>query len=143
MGGNITFESESGVGTTFVITISFKINSEIEQFAEFSLQNAGVKITKAWNGQEAVEIFQASSIGDFDVILMDVMMPVMDGYEAAKTIRALSREDAKTIPIIAMTANAFSEDKIKAEEAGMNEHIAKPINMKLLIRIVSKLVNHT
>lgn len=70
-------------------------------------------------------------------------MPVMDGYEAAKTIRALSREDAKTIPIIAMTANAFSEDKIKAEEAGMNEHIAKPINMKLLIRIASKLVNHT
>lgn len=171
MGGNIIFESESGVGTTFVITIPFKINSEIEQcedtqefslhaldgfnillvednelnmeIAEFSLQNAGAKITKAWNGQEAVEIFQASSIGDFDVILMDVMMPVMDGYEATKTIRALSREDAKTIPIIAMTANAFSEDKIKAEEAGMNEHIAKPINMKLLIRIVSKLVNHT
>lgn len=171
MGGNITFESESGVGTTFVITIPFKINSEIEQcedtqefslhaldgfnillvednelnmeIAEFSLQNAGAKITKAWNGQEAVEIFQASTIGDFDVILMDVMMPVMNGYEAAKTIRALSREDAKTIPIIAMTANAFSEDKIKAEEAGMNEHIAKPINMKLLIRIVSKLVNHT
>ena len=171
MGGNITFESESGVGTTFVITIPFKINSEIEQcedthefslhaldgfnillvednelnmeIAEFTLQNAGAKITKAWNGQKAVEIFQASSIGDFDVILMDVMMPVMDGYEAAKTIRALSREDAKTIPIIAMTANAFSEDKIKAEEAGMNEHIAKPINMKLLIRIVSKLVNHT
>lgn len=171
MGGNITFESEPGVGTTFVITIPFKINSEIEQcedtqefslhaldgfnillvednelnmeIAEFTLQNAGAKITKAWNGQEAVEIFQASSIGDFDVILMDVMMPVMDGYEATKTIRALSREDAKTIPIIAMTANAFSEDKIKAEEAGMNEHIAKPINMKLLIRIVSKLVNHT
>ena len=166
MGGNITFESESGVGTTFVITIPFKINSEIEQcedtqefslhaldgfnillvednelnmeIAEFTLQNAGAKITKAWNGQEAVEIFQVSSI-----ILMDVMMPVMGGYEAAKTIRALSREDAKTIPIIAMTANAFSEDKIKAEEAGMNEHIAKPINMKLLIRIVSKLVNHT
>ena len=171
MGGNITFESESGVGTTFVITIPFKINSEIDrcedtqefslhaldgfnillvednelnmEIAEFSLQNADAKITKAWNGQEAVEIFQASSIGNFDVILMDVMMPVMDGYEATKTIRALSREDAKTIPIIAMTANAFSEDKIKAEEAGMNEHIAKPINMKLLIRIVSKLVNHT
>ena len=171
MGGNITFESESGIGTTFTITIPFKINAEVEQcedtqelslhaldgfhillvednelnmeIAEFSLQNAGAKITKAWNGQEAVEIFQASSIGDFDVILMDVMMPVMDGYEATKNIRSLSREDAKTIPIIAMTANAFSEDKIKAEEAGMNEHIAKPINMKLLIRIVSKLVNQS
>ena len=169
MGGNITFESESGVGTTFVITISFKINSEIEQceetqelslhaldgfnillvednemnmeIAEFSLQNAGAKITKAWNGQEAVEIFQASSIGDFGVILMDVMMPVMDGYEATKTIRALSREDAKTIPIIAMTANAFSEDKIKAEEAGMNEHIAKPFDVKLLVKIIHKLVH--
>lgn len=171
MGGNITFESESGIGTTFTITIPFKINAEVEQcedtqelslhaldgfhillvednelnmeIAEFSLQNAGAKITKAWNGQEAVEIFQASSIGDFDVILMDVMMPVMNGYEATKNIRSLSREDAKTIPIIAMTANAFSEDKIKAEEAGMNEHIAKPINMKLLIRIVSKLVNQS
>lgn len=171
MGGNITFESESGIGTTFTITIPFKINAEVEQcedtqelslhaldgfhillvednelnmeIAEFSLQNAGAKITKAWNGQEAVEIFQASSIGDFDVILMDVMMPVMDGYEATKNIRSLSREDAKTIPIIAMTANAFSEDKIKAEEAGMNEHIAKPINMKLLLRIVSKLVNQS
>lgn len=171
MGGNITFESESGIGTTFTITIPFKINPEVDrsedtqefslhaldgvhillvednelnmEIAEFSLQNSGAKITKAWNGQEAVEIFQASSIGDFDVILMDVMMPVMDGYEATKKIRALSREDAKTIPIIAMTANAFSEDKIKAEEAGMNEHIAKPINMKLLIRIVSKLVNQS
>lgn len=171
MGGNITFESESGIGTTFTITIPFKINAEVEQcedtqelslhaldgfhillvednelnmeIAEFSLQNAGAKTTKAWNGQEAVEIFQASSIGDFDVILMDVMMPVMDGYEATKNIRSLSREDAKTIPIIAMTANAFSEDKIKAEEAGMNEHIAKPINMKLLLRIVSKLVNQS
>lgn len=171
MGGNITFESESGIGTTFTITIPFKINAEVEQcedtqelslhaldgfhillvednelnmeIAEFSLQNASAKITKAWNGQEAVEIFQASSIGDFDVILMDVMMPVMNGYEATKNIRSLSREDAKTIPIIAMTANAFSEDKIKAEEAGMNEHIAKPINMKLLLRIVSKLVNQS
>lgn len=171
MGGNITFESESGIGTAFTITIPFKINAEVEQcedtqelslhaldgfhillvednelnmeIAEFSLQNAGAKITKAWNGQEAVEIFQASSIGDFDVILMDVMMPVMNGYEATKNICSLSREDAKTIPIIAMTANAFSEDKIKAEEAGMNEHIAKPINMKLLLRIVSKLVNQS
>lgn len=171
MGGNITFESESGIGTTFTIAIPFKINPEVDrsedtqefslhaldgvhillvednelnmEIAEFSLQNAGAKITKAWNGQEAFEIFKASQLYAFDAILMDVMMPVMDGYEASKKIRSLSREDAKTIPIIAMTANAFSEDKIKAEEAGMNEHIAKPINMKLLLRIVSKLVNHT
>ena len=102
------------------------------EIAEFVIQNEGASVTKAWNGQEAVEIFQKSRSDEFDVILMDVMMPVMDGYEAAKTIRALSREDAKTIPIIAMTANAFSEDKIKAEEAGMNEHIAKPLDMNKL-----------
>ena len=164
MGGNITFESESGVGTTFVITIPFKINSEIDrcedtqefslhaldgfnillvednelnmEIAEFSLQNAGAKITKAWNGQEAVEIFQASSIGDFDVILMDVMMPVMDGYKATKTIRALSREDAKTIPIVAMTANAFLDDIRRSREAGMNEHLSKPLDMQKVAQTV-------
>ena len=98
-------------------------------------------MTKAWNGQEAVELFEKSRPGEFDVILMDIMMPVMNGYEAAKMIRSLDREDAKVIPIIAMTANAFAEDRLRAKEAGMNEHIAKPVDAKLLVKIIHKLVH--
>ena len=97
-------------------------------------------MTKTWDGQEAVELFRNSEPDEFDVILMDIMMPVMNGYEAAKTIRSLNREDAKTIPIIAMTANGFTEDRIKAKEAGMDEHISKPIDMKLLVKIIHELV---
>ena len=97
-------------------------------------------MTKAWNGQKAVELFRKSEPGEFDVILMDIMMPVMNGYEATKMIRSLVREEAKTIPIIAMTANAFTEDRIKAKEAGMDEHISKPIDMKLLVKIIHELV---
>ena len=97
-------------------------------------------MTKTWDGQEAVELFRNSELGEFDVILMDIMMPVMNGYEATKMIRSLDREDAKKIPIIAMTANAFTEDRIKAKEAGMDEHISKPIDMKLLVKIIHELV---
>ena len=104
------------------------------------LFRSGADVTKAWNGQEAVELFRKSEPGEFDVILMDIMMPVMNGYEAAKMIRSMDREDAKTIPIIAMTANAFTEDRIKAKEAGMDEHISKPIDMKLLVKIIHELV---
>ena len=146
MGGTITFESEKGVGTTFVIRVPFRIDTDkvgrIEteekhkasirglhillvednelnmEIAEFMLQNEGAYVTKAWNGQEAVEIFEKSKPNEFDVILMDIMMPVMDGYEATKMIRSLDREDAKKISIIAMTANAFTEDRIRAKEAG-------------------------
>ena len=78
--------------------------------------------------------------GEFDVILMDIMMPVMNGYEAAKMIRSLDREDAKAIPIIAMTANAFTEDRIRAKEAGMDEHVAKPVDVELLVKVIHKLV---
>ena len=168
MGGTVTFESEKGVGTTFVIRVPFKIDPNADkreeqtdaseksikglhillaednelnmEIAEFVLQNEGADLTKAWDGQEAVELFRNSEPGEFDVILMDIMMPVMDGYEAAKMIRSLDREDAKTIPIIAMTANAFTEDRIKAKEAGMDEHIAKPVDMELLIKVIHKLV---
>ena len=77
--------------------------------------------------------------GEFDVILMDIMMPVMNGYEATKMIRSLDREDAKAIPIIAMTANAFTEDRIRAKEAGMDEHIAKPVDVKLLVKVIHRL----
>lgn len=99
-------------------------------------------MTKTWDGQEAVELFRNSEPGEFDVILMDIMMPVMNGYEATKMIRSLDREDAKTIPIIAMTANAFTEDRLKAKEAGMNEHIVKPLDVELLIKVIHKLVEY-
>ena len=168
MGGTITFESEEGVGTTFVIRVPFKIDLDADkhegqtdslektikglhvllaednelnmEIAEFVLQNEGAVVTKAWNGQEAVEIFEQSRPAEFDVILMDIMMPVMNGYEATKRLRSLGREDAKTIPIIAMTANAFTEDRIRAKEAGMNEHIAKPVDAKLLVKVIHELV---
>ena len=168
MGGTITFESAEGIGTTFVIRVSFKIDPDADkreeqkdvsensikglhillaednelnmEIAEFMLQNEGAEVTKAWNGQEAVDIFRKSSPGEFDVILMDIMMPVMNGYEAAKMIRSLDREDAKVIPIIAMTANAFTEDKMRAKEAGMDEHIAKPVDGKLLVKVINELV---
>ena len=167
MGGTITFTSEQGVGTTFVITIPFKINEDVArdeekqdevtasirglnillvednelnmEIAEFVIQSEGASVVKAWNGQEAVEAFEKSAFGEFDVILMDVMMPVMNGYEATKTIRTMDRSDAKKIPIIAMTANAFVEDRIKSKEAGMNEHVSKPIDMKLLVKIIAEL----
>ena len=99
-------------------------------------------MTKTWDGQEAVELFRNSEPDEFDVILMDIMMPIINGYEAAKRIRSLDREDAKKIPIIAMTANAFTEDRIRAKEAGMDEHIAKPIDVELLIKVIHKLVKH-
>ena len=97
-------------------------------------------MTKTWDGQEAVELFRNSELGEFDVILMDIMMPVMNGYEATKMIRSLDREDAKKIPIIAMTANAFTEDRIRAKEAGMDEHVAKPVDVELLLKVIHKLV---
>ena len=168
MGGTISFESKEGTGTTFVIRIPFRIDTDRKdrteteektetsiqglhvlltednelnmEIAEFVLQNEGTVVTKAWNGQEAVDIFRKSSPGEFDVILMDIMMPVMNGYEAAKMIRSLDREDAKVIPIIAMTANAFIEDRMRAKEAGMDEHIAKPVDGKLLVKVINELV---
>ena len=168
MGGTITFESEKGVGTTFVIRVPFKIDPDADkreeqkdvseksikglhillaednelnmEIAEFMLQNEGADVIKAWNGQEAVELFRKSEPGEFDVILMDIMMPVMNGYEATKMIRSLDREDAKEVPIIAMTANAFTEDRIKAKAAGMDEHVAKPVDVELLIKVIHKLM---
>ena len=169
MGGTITFESKEGDGTTFVIKIPFKIDPDADnreeqkevseksieglhillaednelnmEIAEFMLQNEGAIVTKAWNGQEAVEIFRKSEAGEFNVILMDIMMPVMNGYEAAKRIRSLDRADAGVIPIIAMTANAFTEDRMRAKEAGMDEHIAKPVDAKLLVKVIHKLMD--
>ena len=126
-------------GLHVLLTEDNELNMEI---AEFVLQNEGAVVTKAWNGQKAVDIFRKNRPGEFDAILMDIMMPVMNGYEAAKMIRSLDREDAKTIPIIAMTANAFTEDRIKAKEAGMDEHVAKPVDVELLIKVIRKLVKY-
>ena len=168
MSGTISFESKEGTGTTFVIRIPFRIDTDMKdrteaeektetsihglhvlltednelnmEIAEFVLQNEGAVVTKAWNGQKAVDIFRKNRPGEFDAILMDIMMPVMNGYEAAKMIRSLDREDAKVIPIIAMTANAFTEDKMRAKEAGMDEHIAKPVDGKLLVKVINELV---
>ena len=110
-----------------------ELNVEI---AEFMLTENGAKVETVNNGLEAVQHFEASEPGTYDVILMDVMMPVMDGLTATKKIRSLERQDAKTIPIIAMTANAFREDKEKCLAAGMNAHLAKPIKIENIKRIL-------
>lgn len=166
MGGTIGVESQQGVGTTYTITLPFAVDNaataEPEQqqtdltvlqgrrvllaednalnmeIMEFLLNEVGVKVTRAADGQQAVEAFAASPVGGFDAILMDVMMPVRDGHEATRAIRAMNRPDAKTIPIFAMTANAFTEDRLKALESGMNEHLPKPIDPDTLYRLLVK-----
>ena len=167
MGGTISFESEQDVGTTFDIEIPFQIdhNKQCEEhkkkevketsikgvnvllaednelnmeIAEFVLESAGAKVIKAFNGKEALEIFKASEQGEIDVILMDVMMPVMDGLEATRYIRRSNKENARDIPIIAMTANAFTEDRRRVLEEGMNEHLAKPLESEVLIEMIAK-----
>ena len=110
------------------------------EIAHAILVEGHLNITEAKNGKEAFEIFQNSRLDEYDVIIMDVMMPVMDGLEATKAIRMLEREDAKKIPIIAMTANAFEEDRKACLEAGMNEHIGKPIDIPQLKRVITKLL---
>lgn len=102
------------------------------------LENEGASVTEAWNGKEAVELFARSAPGHFDVILMDVMMPEMDGLEATRRIRAMDRPDARTVPIIAMTANAFSDDIQRSREAGVNEHLSKPLDLPLLLQAIHR-----
>ena len=169
MDGSIQVESVKGEGTTVTVTIPFRIaDSQIRikepveepeqsicgmnillvednelnmEISEFMLLDKGANVIKAWNGQEAVRLFEDSEPGSIDTILMDVMMPVMDGYAATQRIRASSHADAKQIPIIAMTANAFTEDKIKAQEMGMNDHIGKPIDVHKLIQLLANYQN--
>ena len=164
MGGEIRFESELGVGTTFYITLPFRVdpnppeaesakpeqaasikgahillvednelNMEISQYI---LEAAGAIVAQAWNGKEAVRCFSESEPGTFDCILMDVMMPLMDGLEATRTIRAMQRPDAATIPIVAMTANTFSEDEQRSREAGMNLFLNKPVDSEKMLQTV-------
>lgn len=166
MGGTIDFTSREGEGTTFRITLPFRIDSSGQmpqqetapavsdalrgmrillaednelnmEIAEFMLQSAGAEVTEAHDGREAVELFRMSPSGHFDVILMDVMMPVLDGYQATGIIRASDRPDTG-VPIIAMTANAFVEDRQRAREAGMTEHLAKPLDQAMLVRTLQR-----
>ena len=166
MGGTITFESEEGVGTKFVVLIPFKIDMEADQrkeqenvseksikglhillaednelnmeIAEFMLQNEGADVTKAWNGQEAVELFRKSKPGEFDVILMDIMMPVMDGIELCKRIK----EDMRTshIPVILLTAKDSLQDKEEGYASGADSYLTKPFSAKLLHSRINNLL---
>ena len=167
MGGTITFTSKQGEGTTFHVILPFRIcqpgelppqaakapapdalqgmrlllvedNTLNMEIAAFMLENAGAELTKAQNGQEALDIFRESPAGFFDAILMDVMMPVMDGYQATRAIRALERPDAAAVPIVAMTAHAFADDRQRAYEAGMTAHLAKPLESAVLIRTLQR-----
>ena len=165
MKGTITLETKQGEGSTFTITLPVKLDTvcfeetETEEeetsiegmkillvedndlnleVAQYILEDAGAEIIVARNGLESVELFEQSESDSFDVILMDVMMPVMDGLTATKRIRRLKRKDARTVPVIAMTANVFNEDIIAAKEAGMNEHIAKPLDFDKLIHTLAK-----
>ncbi len=166
MNGTIEITSEVGVGSTFVITIPFEIapppeemeekeeqnmqysisgmkllmaedNELNAEIAEMMLTDKGATVTIAGNGKQAVELFSSNAPGTFDAILMDIMMPEMDGLATTRAIRSLDRADAKMIPIIAMTANAFEEDAKQCFNAGMNAHIAKPIDMELLEKTLS------
>lgn len=164
MKGTITLHTLQGEGTTFTITLPIKLDtvcvekreSEEEasidgmkillvedndlnlEVAQYILEDVGAKITVAKNGFEAVKFFKESEENAFDAVLMDVMMPVMDGLTATKKIRELRRKDARNVPIIAMTANVFNEDVMAAREAGMNEHIAKPLDFDKLIHTLAK-----
>lgn len=166
MGGEVEVESEKDVGTKFTVTLPFtptvaeegktaedepkrldgikvlmaednELNAEI---AEFFLKDSGAEVTCVSNGKEAVEAFERSAPGEFDIILLDMMMPVMNGTKAAEVIRKLERPDAETIPIFAMTANLFENDIEECKKAGMDEHIAKPLNAAKLTETIFKYV---
>lgn len=167
MGGTITLSSQKGVGTRFTITIPFTIDHASQEAETASqspvslsglhvllvednelnreialclLEKEGMEITTCENGAEAVKAFRESPLGYYDLILMDIMMPVMDGYEASRRIRSLPRRDASLIPIFAMTANAFQDDIEKSHQSGMNEHLTKPLHTKTMLSAIWKYV---
>mgnify|MGYP005938662305 FL=1 len=163
--GTICLESEKGVGTTATVRIPFKIGTPEDinvvrdyktislqglrvllvedndlnmEIARFILEDQGMTVEGAVNGQEAVELFEKSEPGYYSVILMDIMMPVLNGLDATRKIRTLNRTDAETIPVIAMSANAFSDDMISSRLAGMNAHLAKPLDRKKIVETIQK-----
>lgn len=168
LNGDMQIESKLNEGTKVIITLAFDLSDgcvkedEIADEKNYNIEGLSilvvedntvnmylvtelltlhnVKVTQAWNGQEAVDIFSSNPAGTFDVILMDLQMPVMDGIEAAKTIRSLEREDAADIPIIALSANVYTEDVAASSAAGMNGHLAKPINFETLCKTVYNVV---
>ena len=172
MNGDVTVESEPGVGTTVCVTFEFKIPTEDEireyftcpmeyskevsllgknvllvenndlnrELAKDIIQEHGMNVDVAENGEIAVQKVSTNPPGTYDIVLMDIQMPVMDGYTATRQIRQLQNEELATIPIIAMTANAFEEDRIACIEAGMNDHISKPINIDQMMERIIKLV---
>ena len=123
-------------GMRILLVEDNEINCEI---MEFMLKEADAKVVTANDGKAAVDAFTAADPGTFDCVLMDLMMPVMSGYEAARVIRGLNRTDAKSVPIIALSANAFEEDVAMAKAAGMNEHLAKPVDIKKMFQVMSRL----
>ena len=167
MDGTISVESELGQGTTFTVDLPFTINRHPEKTAEAEpdaadcdicgmsillvednelnteiaqtlLEHDGALVTTAVNGKEALELFRDKPTGTFDAILMDVMMPEMNGYEATRAIRLCDKPDAADVPIIAITANAFTEDVAQAKESGMNDHLSKPIEIEKLKATLAK-----
>lgn len=166
MGGTIQLKSEKNVGSTFTLILPFTIDehqpsasaetatdtpadltdlhilvvedNELNlEIAVFSLEAAGLNVSTAINGLEAVRLFEKSKPYEYDIILMDIMMPVMNGLDAAKAIRGLSRPDATTVPIIALSANAFAEDIQKSKNTGINEHLAKPLEMDKVLKVIA------
>lgn len=167
LNGTIECTSKENVGTKFVVTIPFLVDQEKKDSTEIKeldltnkkalvvddnelnreiatalLEQEGMIVDTVDDGKKAIERFSESKINEYDVIFMDIMMPVLDGIEATKEIRSLEREDARTIPIVAMTANSFNEDKVRCNEAGMDDHIAKPIDINKIRTVLQKILVH-